>query len=345
MHLFDDKGIDASAYEDVVDFRDPITKYTNIEGYMFNIKFLKKAFNPIFELHEAWVSDADAVTTRWTMTMEFTATKGLPIVGKVFRPTITFTGTSTYVYNPSSGKISMHIDEWDSIKNQEFFSVEGFADFFKQLLQPFSAPDLETPGFTLLKRMSDFQVRRYKPFIVAESLMDGATSSSSSGGGTDGDFSPAGMGTQAFRNLAGYIFGANTAQQKMAMTTPVYSDSSGKMQFVIGPSAAADESALPAPVSRDVSTRTVPGGLFAVRVFNGTANENSAAREREQLLASLAREGLQVESGAPWQLARYNGPGTPGFVRRNEVLIPLDEAAFMEAWPGPAPKRKCHVPR
>eukprot|EP00955_Chlamydomonas_euryale_P009496 101406-Chlamydomonas_euryale.AAC.6 len=128
-----------------------ITKYTNIEGYMFNIKFLKKAFNPIFELHEAWVSDADAVTTRWTMTMEFTATKGLPIVGKVFRPTITFTGTSTYVYNPSSGKISMHIDEWDSIKNQEFFSVEGFADFFKQLLQPFSAPDLETPGFTLLK--------------------------------------------------------------------------------------------------------------------------------------------------------------------------------------------------
>lgn len=49
-------------------------------------------------------------------------------------PTLVFTGTSTYVFRPSSGKIYRHIDTWDSVSNQEFFSLEAFMDFFKQLL-------------------------------------------------------------------------------------------------------------------------------------------------------------------------------------------------------------------
>lgn len=45
QHLFDDQGIDATSYEEVVDFRDPITKYANLSGYLFNIAFLKKVSN------------------------------------------------------------------------------------------------------------------------------------------------------------------------------------------------------------------------------------------------------------------------------------------------------------
>lgn len=56
------------------------------------IHFSCKAFNPKFELHDIWASDATSVTTRWTMAMEFTAAKGLPLIRDVFRPTITFTG-------------------------------------------------------------------------------------------------------------------------------------------------------------------------------------------------------------------------------------------------------------
>ena len=77
-----------------------------------------QAFNPTFELHELWVSFPCAVTTRWTMTMELTVTKPW------LCPVITFTGTSTYVFNPESGKICRHIDTWDSIDDQEFFSFE-----------------------------------------------------------------------------------------------------------------------------------------------------------------------------------------------------------------------------
>jgi hypothetical protein len=52
-HLFDDQGIDRTAYDEVVKFRDPITKHDTISGYLFNIALLKTLFKPNFQLH--WV--------------------------------------------------------------------------------------------------------------------------------------------------------------------------------------------------------------------------------------------------------------------------------------------------
>lgn len=52
-HLFDDRGIDRTAYDEQVKFRDPITKHDSISGYLFNISMLKLVFSPNFQLH--WV--------------------------------------------------------------------------------------------------------------------------------------------------------------------------------------------------------------------------------------------------------------------------------------------------
>ena len=52
-HLFDDQGIDRTAYDEQVMFRDPITKHDSISGYLFNISLLKLLFRPDFFLH--WV--------------------------------------------------------------------------------------------------------------------------------------------------------------------------------------------------------------------------------------------------------------------------------------------------
>jgi len=52
-HLFDDQGIDRTAYDNRVMFRDPITKHDSIAGYLFNIALLKQLFRPDFQLH--WV--------------------------------------------------------------------------------------------------------------------------------------------------------------------------------------------------------------------------------------------------------------------------------------------------
>lgn len=52
-HLFDDQGIDKTAYDERVFFRDPITRHDTLSGYLFNIALLKTVFKPQFQLH--WV--------------------------------------------------------------------------------------------------------------------------------------------------------------------------------------------------------------------------------------------------------------------------------------------------
>ena len=44
-------------------------------------------------------------------------------------------------------------------------------------------------------------------------------------------------------------------------------------------------------------------------------------------LPPMARDGVKVreDAGAPYQLAVYNGPGTPAELRRNEILVPVME--------------------
>jgi len=112
-------------------------------------------------------------------------------------------------------------------------------------------PGLESPGYTLLRRTGDYQVRRYAPFLVASAPLDGcegpgdgsgdtgdAEASSSTaaagGGSSSGGISPASQGRKAFGELARYLFGGNAEGRKMKMTTPVLSRTDGTMQFVIG---------------------------------------------------------------------------------------------------------------
>jgi hypothetical protein len=39
-------------------------------GYMFNIRMLKRVFEPVFELHDIRQTGEFEATTRWTMTMK-----------------------------------------------------------------------------------------------------------------------------------------------------------------------------------------------------------------------------------------------------------------------------------
>lgn len=60
-HVFDEQGIDRTAYDEEVRFRDPITKYDGISGYMLNIALLREFFRPEIIFH--WVKKVGPITS------------------------------------------------------------------------------------------------------------------------------------------------------------------------------------------------------------------------------------------------------------------------------------------
>jgi hypothetical protein len=129
-------------------------------------------------------------------------------------------------------------------------------------------------------------------------------------------------GMSAFGSLAGYISGRNRANQQIAMTAPVVqhpSPNGYRVSFVMP----AEMEQAPGPVDPSLSVQTEPGGLIAAIQFSGLANEESFKRHGDRLLKLLAEHGLQP-SGEVFY-ARYNGPWTPPFLRRNEALVAVAE--------------------
>lgn len=300
-HLFDDQGIDRTAYGERVKYRDPITKHETITGYLFNIAMLKKIFTPDFQLH--WVKPRGPyeITTRWTMVMRFIL---LP-----WKPELIFTGTSVMGINPETGKFCSHVDYWDSIEKNDYFSLEGLWDVMKQL-RIYKTPDLETPKYQILKRTATYEVRRYSPFIVVE---------------TDGDKL---AGSTGFNTVAGYIFGKNSTMEKIPMTTPVFTQAfdaeRSKVSIQIVLPSDKDMNSLPDPNQKAISLRKVEGGIAAVSKFSGKLTEDVASEKEKSLRSSLLRDGLNPKLGC--LLARYNDPGrTWSFMMRNEELIWLEE--------------------
>ncbi|KAL9224022.1 hypothetical protein vseg_000097 [Gypsophila vaccaria] len=300
-HLFDDQGIDRTAYDERVKFRDPITKHDTISGYLFNISFLKMVFQPQFFLHWAKQTGPFEITTRWTMVMRF-----MPLPWK---PELVFTGTSVMGINPETGKFCSHVDYWDSIKNNDYFSLEGLWEVFKQL-RMYKTPDLETPKYQILRRAADYEVRKYDPFVVVETQGDKLS------------------GSGGFNSIAGYIFGKNSKEEKIPMTTPVFTETNDPedpkvaIQIVIPQDKNLDS--LPNPSQEAISLREVEGRIAAALRFSGKPTEEVVREKERQLRDSLIRDGLKPRNGC--LLARYNDPGrTWEFIMRNEVLIWLDD--------------------
>ena len=71
-------------------------------GYVFNIKMLRRVFAPTFQLHDIKQTAQNELTTRWTMSMQFTFNKYNPL-RKYWDPQLLFTGTSIMGVNPDTG--------------------------------------------------------------------------------------------------------------------------------------------------------------------------------------------------------------------------------------------------
>jgi hypothetical protein len=124
-----------------------------------------------------------------------------------------------------------------------------------------------------------------------------------------------------FRVLAGYIFGGNADEQKIAMTAPVQQSMAGEkeMAFMMPAEYALED--LPKPEDQRVSFREAPAYTAAVIQFSGWASADKADENWQQLRRFLIAEGIDI-TGEP-TLNQYNPPWTLPFMRRNEIIVPV----------------------
>ncbi|MDO8286664.1 MAG: heme-binding protein [Rhodoferax sp.] len=179
---------------------------------------------------------------------------------------------------------------------------------------------VEEPKYEIVVQDAGFEVRRYAPFIVAETWVDGDMDAASGKG---------------FRAIADYIFGNNKSPQsaassKIAMTAPVVMQPAREADGMVGaqrwrvhfvmPSEYTLAS-LPTPTNGAVTLREVPATLVAVAKYSGFNTERRIHEETLALAAWMETRKLAAVGTA--KLARYDPPWTLPMWRRNEIHMEM----------------------
>ena len=184
---------------------------------------------------------------------------------------------------------------------------------------------LEEPKYSVLKEYENFEIRNYASYLVAEVDIEGSYNKS---------------GNEAFRILAGYIFGDNQSSTKMNMTAPVESEaiqSSEKMnmtapvfsnknfngytyRFVM--ESKYTQETLPVPNNSKIRITEIKDRVMAVISFSGRWSQKNFEKHEQILVNDLKNAGIGVASEAIY--ARYNAPFTPWFLRRNEIMFEIE---------------------
>jgi len=188
------------------------------------------------------------------------------------------------------------------------------------LASPF-AMAIEEPAFRVLEQDGSFELREYTSYVVAETRVAA-------------DFDSA--GNVAFQRLFRYISGNNAGQRKIAMTAPVTRTRGEKIAMTAPVSQQAEGTGYrvaftlpssytlataPKPLDPGIEIRAVPARLVSVWRYSGRWTEEKYLDSERKLRAAIDARGLLAQ-GEPI-LARYNPPFMPWFLRRNEVLIPV----------------------
>ncbi len=178
----------------------------------------------------------------------------------------------------------------------------------------------EEPPFTVIARLGEVEIRRYPARLIAEMDVTGDEQNARSA---------------AFRPLAAYIFGENTASERIGMTAPVAQ--AGERIGMTAPVAQTREGAvwrigffmparyseatLPRPRDPRITIRTLPETEVAVLRFSGLPNPDAVASAEARLAAAL--EGSAWRATGPGGAWFYDPPWTIPGLRRSEAWRPV----------------------
>ena len=182
---------------------------------------------------------------------------------------------------------------------------------------------IEEAKYEVVKKDNKFEIRDYAPHILAETVVEGDVKDA---------------GNKAFKRLFRYISGDNRSRDKVAMTAPVSQQPMKekiKMTAPVGQRRVQEKWAvsfmmpdsytletLPEPEDPNITLRQVPARRMAAVRYSGFWSEKRYLKYKSELESWIHERGLNIVGEPIW--ARYNPPFTPWFLRRNEILIPVD---------------------
>ena len=171
--------------------------------------------------------------------------------------------------------------------------------------------NIETYPYFVQKKYDIFEIRNYEAtlFTTVKLATKKYKESSSKG----------------FSLLAGYIFGNNERNEKIAMTSPVVMtiEDSVTMMFMV-PKKFKKET-LPQPNQLQIEFKEEPAKTVAAIVFDGWANDEKIEKYKEKLKAALDAEGITYTNR--FYFLGYNAPYEV-FNRKNEVIVELRDEAL-----------------
>ena len=166
--------------------------------------------------------------------------------------------------------------------------------------------NIERYPYVVNKKYKQFETRTYETtlFTSVKLSTKGYKNSSSKG----------------FSILAGYIFGNNERNEKIAMTSPVSMslEDSTTMMFMVPKKFNKD--LLPKPNQSGIEFKEEPAKTVAAIGFGGWANDAKIEKYKQRLKAALDAEGIKYSSR--FYFFGYNAPFEV-FNRKNEIIVEL----------------------
>ena len=167
-----------------------------------------------------------------------------------------------------------------------------------------STNSTEQRKYVVLKKFDKFEIRKYEPALYSSVKLN---SKRYKEGASEG-----------FNILAGYIFGGNATNEKIAMTSPVVMDlgDTSEMMFMI-PSEYKLEN-LPSPNNNKIVFQQQGEMIMAAIQFDGWADDQKIEKYKAILIEELAKENIEHQN--KFDFLGYNPPFEL-INRRNEVVV------------------------
>jgi hypothetical protein len=169
-----------------------------------------------------------------------------------------------------------------------------------------STQQTEQHPYKVIKKFDKFEIRKYDPALFSSVKLNkkGYKESASEG----------------FGILAGYIFGDNATNEKIAMTSPVVMElgDTSKMLFMVPKNYTLKN--LPTPKNGNIVFEKQEEKIMAAIRFDGWANDEKIEKYKSILMNELNKEKLNYSP--KFIFLGYNPPYEV-LNRRNEVVVEL----------------------